>query len=475
MTYDQALSYINNYTWSTSRPGLDRTKELLKRLGDPQKSLKFVHVAGTNGKGSTCAMLGAILSEAGYKAGLYPSPYIEDFRERIEINGKMIPKNELANITEIVSKEADVMEDHPSQFELITAIGMLYYKKMGCDIVVLEVGMGGSLDSTNVIDAPEAAVITNIGLDHTEYLGDTIEKIAETKAGIIKPGSDVIVYDNVPSVMEVIEAACKKNGAVMYDTKGLTEPISHSLTGQSFIYHRYSLNDRYNSFENAYTVVSSAAKTDMELRLSLLGTHQLKNAAVVLKTIDVLIKKGFCISDEAIKKGLINVRWPARFEILSETPLFILDGGHNPQCADALSENIYKYIYKANIYDNSMTAENDMTGRSGSENTKDMRCVTFLIGMLADKDYERTLEIIRPYGVNYVCITPDSPRALKAAELVEAVKRTCRHEAHTVNICEENDIEKAIKKALLFGLPVVAFGSLYSAGDIRRTFRRLAL
>ena len=193
MNYEQALAYINDYTWSTSRLGLDRTKELLKRLGDPQKKLKFVHVAGTNGKGSTCAMLGAILSEAGYHVGLYPSPYIEDFRERIEINGEMISKEDLAAITEKVMKEADAMEDHPSQFELITAIGMLYYLEKSCDIVVLEVGMGGAMDSTNVIDPPEAAVITNIGLDHTEYLGATIEKIAETKAGSIKPGSDVIV------------------------------------------------------------------------------------------------------------------------------------------------------------------------------------------------------------------------------------------------------------------------------------------
>ena len=174
MTLQEAIDYINDFTWSTSRPGLERTEELLRRVGDPQKRLKFVHVAGTNGKGSTCAMLECILRNAGYRTGFYPSPFIEDFRERIQVNGEYISEEALTRITETVSREADAMEDHPSQFELITAIGMLYFEQTHCDIVVMEVGMGGSLDSTNVIDPPEAAVITNIGLDHTEFLGNKV-------------------------------------------------------------------------------------------------------------------------------------------------------------------------------------------------------------------------------------------------------------------------------------------------------------
>ena len=462
MNYEQALAYINDYTWSTSRLGLDRTKELLKRLGDPQKKLKFVHVAGTNGKGSTCAMLGAILSEAGYRVGLYPSPYIEDFRERIEINGEMISKEELAAITEKVMKEADAMEDHPSQFELITAIGMLYYLEKSFDIVVLEVGMGGAMDSTNVIDPPEAAVITNIGLDHTEYLGDTIEKIAETKAGIIKPGSDVIVYDKAPSVIDVIKKACERSGDKLYETKNLTETLSQSLDGQTFIYHRelacinYRMSDAKPETDmcgnNAAgpAAVSENEKEPLMLDLSRLGRHQLKNAAVVLMTVEVLKKRGWKISNDAVRAGLKNVQWPARFEVLSKEPLFILDGGHNPQCAEALAENIDTYICKK-----SRAKENDK------------RSVTFLIGILADKDYDRILELLKPYGVNYVCITPNNPRALEAKKLALEVKKKTN-----AAVCVADSIRDAIDKAVSYKIPVVAFGSLYSSGEIRKEFRK---
>ena len=206
MTAQEAISYIESQTWSTTRLGLERTRELLSALGDPQKSLKFVHVAGSNGKGSTCAMLDAILRRAGYTVGLYISPYIQDFCERMQVNGENIPPEILADITELVRRAADAMEDHPSQFELSTAIAMEYFRRQSCDIVVLEVGMGGALDSTNAIDAPEVAVITNIGLEHTEYLGDTLEKIAATKAGIIKPGCSCVCYDGAQEVTAVIRS-----------------------------------------------------------------------------------------------------------------------------------------------------------------------------------------------------------------------------------------------------------------------------
>ncbi len=453
MTYDEALNYINDFTWSTSRLGLDRTRELLERLDNPQRKLKFIHVAGTNGKGSTCAMLASILREAGLRAGLYPSPYLEDFRERIEVNGEMISKEELADITEAVRKEADSMADHPSQFELITAIGMLYYVRKKCDIVVLEVGMGGELDSTNVIDAPEVAVITNIGLDHTEYLGDTLEKIAATKAGIIKKGCDAVIYDNVPSVMDVIRKKCSTEGVRLYPTDGIIRAMSHSLSGQIFSYAG-------ESYE-----------------LSLLGEHQLKNAAVVLKTVEALRKRGWSISEEAVHRGLKNVIWKARFEVLSEEPLFILDGGHNPQCAEALAKNIEEYIYD----------EKEGEG----EDTKQGKCsrrdsVTFIIGMLKDKDYSKTLDILSPYGRNYVCITPDSPRALSGRKLAETIadkitqrnseanKRACE-DTEKIGIVTANNIPEAIETALSYRFPVVAFGSLYSAGEVRKAYLRKSL
>ena len=187
MTYEEALAYLENYTWSKPRLGLGRTRELTAKLGDPQKKLRCVHVAGSNGKGSTCAMTASILQAAGYKTGLYTSPYIQTFCERIQINGENIPEHRLAEVTEKLRDAAETMEDHPSWFEMVTAVAFQYYLEENCDIVVLEVGMGGEFDSTNVIDAPEVAVLTNIGLEHTEYLGDTIEAIARTYSGIIKP------------------------------------------------------------------------------------------------------------------------------------------------------------------------------------------------------------------------------------------------------------------------------------------------
>ncbi len=230
MTPQEAVAYIENYTWSASRLGLERTRELLHALGDPQKQLKFIHVAGSNGKGSTCAMLESILRCAGYRTGLYISPYIQQFCERIQIGGHNIPGERLAAITEQVQTIADHMADHPSQFELVTAIAMVYFQQEHCDIVVLEVGMGGALDSTNVIDAPEVAVITNIGLEHTEYLGSTLAEIAATKAGIIKPGCCTVCYDGAPEVTQVIAQVCREKGVPMHLAKwGTVKPLDHGL------------------------------------------------------------------------------------------------------------------------------------------------------------------------------------------------------------------------------------------------------
>lgn len=427
MTLQEAIAYIENYTWSTSRLGLERTVELLDRLGNPQDTLKFIHVAGTNGKGSTCAMTERILRAAGYRTGFYPSPFIENFRERIQVNGEYISEEALSRITETVSLAADAMEDHPSQFELITAIGMLYFKEKCCDIVVLEVGMGGALDSTNVIAPPLVAAITNIGLDHTEYLGDTVEKIARTKAGIIKPGTHAVSYKQLPAVEAVLREACAEKGV---DIHFAAEPheLGHSIDGQRFSY-------KGRSYE-----------------LALLGAHQLKNAAVVLEIIEQLRAQGYVISDNAISFGLREVRWPARFEVLGRQPLFILDGGHNPQCAEALTESIREYV-----------ADPD----HGEQ-------VTFLIGMLADKDYATTLGLLQPYGANYVCITPESPRALSAAKLAAAIRHIAADNNSPmphIEVCE--NISEAIVHASALRLPVIAFGSLYSAGTIRRTFREM--
>ena len=279
MTKQEAVDYINAHNWSQWRLGLGRITELLGRLGDPQNELRFVHIAGSNGKGSTCAMIERILREAGYRTGLFPSPYIEDFRERIQVCGEYISEEDLCEITEIVKKEADAMEDHPSQFELVTAIGMIYFCRQKCDIVVLEVGLGGEFDATNVIKAPEVAVITHIGLEHTEYLGDTLAKIARTKAGIIKTGSDVVLYENDPEVMEVVEEVCRERCCPLH-IAGFSriEPLESSLEGQTFVLHGAD--------------AEGMADPGEKLRLSLLGEYQLHNAVTALTVIEVLRERG---------------------------------------------------------------------------------------------------------------------------------------------------------------------------------------
>ena len=415
MTEAEAVAYIENYTWSTTRLGLERTRELLFRLGDPQKALRFVHVAGSNGKGSTCAMLASVLTAAGYQTGLYTSPHIQNFRERFQINGVPVSGARFAAVTERVRSAAEEMADHPSQFELSTAIAMLCFLAEGCDIVVLEVGLGGALDSTNAIDAPEVAVITNLGLEHTEYLGNTIEEIAAAKAGIIKPGCEVVCYDGAEEVTRVVQRVCREKGAILYPADfSQLEPLSRSLDGQEFLWR------------------------GRRFRIPLLGRHQLYNAAVALEAVQALRYRGWSIRAGAAQLGLARVRWPARFEVLAREPVFILDGGHNPQCAQALAGCLADYL-------------------PGEK-------VNIVMGVLADKDYAAILDTITPCAASFLCLTPDSPRALPAQQLAEELRRR-GFEAEAFA-----DTGEALKKALELGRPTVAFGSLYMAGAIRETF-----
>lgn len=398
MTYEEALDYLNTYGWNKTVLGLDRTSELLDRVGNPHKGLKFIHVAGTNGKGSTCAMVESVLRAQGYKTGFYPSPFIQDFRERIQVSGQMISKADLTRLTKTVADCAEAMDEHPTHFELITAIGMLYFKEQKCDIVILEVGMGGIYDSTNVIDAPEVAAICNIGLDHTEYLGNTLEEITWNKCGIIKSGCSVVSYDNLPCVMKVIEDTCAREGCKLY----------------------------------------RAADEDPEYEISLIGKHQKNNEKTVLAIVRALRERGWEISEDAVVKGLKETVWPARFELLRKDPVFILDGGHNPQCAQALVETLDEFL-------------------------PDRKAV-FIMGMLADKAYTEVLEIIMPYAVEFITLTPNSNRALSAEKLAETI-RSLGGKATAANNAKE-----AIRIAYDTGMPAVAFGSLYMAGDIRNEF-----
>lgn len=419
MNVNEALNYIHSVCWKGSIPGLSRTQELLRRLGDPQKTLKFIHIAGTNGKGSTAAMLDSILRAAGYRSGLYTSPFITCFNERMQVNGEMISDEELAEITEQVKPHAEAMADHPTEFELVTAIAMVYFARHACDIVVLEVGLGGELDSTNVIDTPEAAVICNIGYDHMEVLGDTLEKIASAKAGIIK-GGDAVIYRCADSVEAVFADRCKATGAVLHraDFDGL-HLVRSSFEGQIF---------------------DCGARKALELPL--LGQHQLRNAAVVLATVDVLTKKGWKISEAQLRTGLKTVSWPGRFELLRKDPVFIVDGGHNPQCIEALAKNIADYLPNMEI--------------------------TGLTGVMADKDYADMYRIVAPYITRFVTVTPGNPRALPAEKLAEALARYEKPVTACATVAE--GVRTAIAQTAPTGA-VVAFGSLYMVGDIRAAAR----
>ena len=418
MTETEAIAYIESYGWSTVRLGLDRTRQLVHELGDPQKKLKFIHVAGSNGKGSFCAMFASILRKAGYRTGLYTSPYIETFNERIQVNGRPISGERLAQVTERVRDIAEAMEDHPSQFELVTAVAVQYFFEEQCDIVVFEVGMGGALDSTNVIDAPELAVITNIGLEHTEYLGSTLEEIALTKAGIIKSGCSCICYDGAAEVTETVKKVCedKKVSFRTVDFSRL-KLIEASMDGQKFLWD------------------------GKEYCLSLLGPHQLHNAALVLTGVEVLRERGYLIPETSVKDGISEVTWPARLEILSRSPLFILDGGHNPQCAKALADSL-GFLLKG-------------------------QKAVILMGVLSDKNYTGMIDSIVPYAEVFVCVTVDSPRALEASE----IKKCVTERGIGAVVCDS--VTDGIGKALALSdgtVPVVAFGSLYMAGTIRAYF-----
>lgn len=420
MTGREAIEYISDYTWSKSRLGLSRTRELLNLLDNPQEKLKFIHVAGSNGKGSTCAMLSSILRSARYKTGLYTSPHIESFLERIQIDGENISEIRLAEITERVRDIADKMADHPSQFELITAIAMVYFYEENCDVVALETGMGGELDSTNIIPAPEVAVMTNIGLEHTEYLGKTLAQIAKTKAGIIKTGSECVCYDGDGEVTQIIKEACAVKD-VPFNIAKFSEikPLERSLRGQSFSFEGFIYG------------------------LPLIGSHQLKNAALALTAVEVLKRRGFNISQKAVFEGLKNAKWQARMEVLSQNPAFILDGGHNPQCAEALANTLKEYLIGEKV--------------------------TFLIGVLADKDAISIINSLIPFAERFVCVTPNSPRALAAQKLAEEIKKAC-----DVAVAVEDNFSDAVAACLKHDEPTVAFGSLYMVSDIRDAFKKVS-
>lgn len=416
MTYDEAIEYIHGVSSAFCKPGLERIGELCSALGNPQDELKFIHVGGTNGKGSVCSMLSSVLMASGLKVGLYTSPYIVEFGERIRINGENIPKEKLIALVEEIKPIAEAMSDKPTEFELITAIAFLYYKREGVDVVVLEVGLGGRLDSTNIIKSPLVSVITGISLDHTAILGDTVEAIAYEKAGIIKHGSQVVSGCRDKSADEVISSVAKDCGSDFYSVDYSLLTIKNAaLDGTVFDYKNYK-----------------------DIKISLLGSYQPRNAAIVLECVSLLREAGYTISDGAVREGMNSARWHARFEIISRNPRVIFDGAHNAEGIEAATESIKAYLGGERVY--------------------------LISGVLRDKDYTRIAETVSEVVMRAYTITPQNPRALSAEEYSE-VLRGFGVEAITVG-----DIEAAVKLALkdarADGATLVCLGSLYTYGEI---------
>ncbi len=421
MTYEEALNYIHSVTWKGSRPGLERISVLCDLLGHPEKQLKFIHVAGTNGKGSTCRMLSSILEKAGYRVGLYTSPFIERFNERIMLNGRDISDEDLARDTETVKQFADTMEDAPTEFELITAIAFVYYARVGCDFVVLECGLGGRLDSTNVIDSSVLSVITGIDMDHTAILGDTPAKIAAEKAGIIKPGIPVLFGEGVEEAEKVIrETARQKNSPYLRTDFTKITDISTDLTGTSF---------RFGG---------------KQVKINLHGLYQTRNTATVLTAVEMLRQSGVLIPDDAVDSGLLSAQWKARFEILADKPLVIYDGAHNPQGIAGAVENIAHYLAP-------------LTGDGK---------VLLLMGVMADKDHEKMISMLAPAAVKVFTVMPPNDRSL-ASSGVEREFEQFGTEAAAFDILEEG-VYAAVEEAVRTNRPLVCLGSLYMYADVKK-------
>ena len=423
MTYQEALDYIHSISWTFCKPGLERIAELCSRLGDPQKDLRFIHVAGTNGKGSFCSMLSSVLRESGLRVGLYTSPYIRFFNERMCIDGEPISNEELATLTQYVRPIADSMTDKPTEFELITAIAFEFFRRHNCDVVVLEAGMGGRLDSTNIIRNPYLSVITGIALDHTAFLGDTVEKIAAEKAGIIKDGAPVLFGGDDESAAAIIEATAKERGSLFYRTK----------------------------YKDIGNIRPSLEKTlfdfgeDKDIMIRLLGMYQPRNAANVIEAIRILRERGVDISDKAMREGLAAALWQGRFEVICKDPLMIFDGAHNPQGISSAVESIKTYFGNKKVY--------------------------LLTGVLRDKDYTAIAKDLSTVAKRAFTLTPDSPRALTAAEYSETLRSSGIESTAYETLSDA--LTAAMKSAKEDNVPLVCLGSLYVYSSLMDEMEKL--
>lgn len=423
MNYQEALDYLANLAKFGFNFGLGRIQELLKRLNNPHLALKVIHIGGTNGKGSTSAMLSAILQEGGYRVGAFTSPHLKSYTERYRINGAEISGEQVAVLLDELRPHLEAMVaegfEHPTEFEVGTALAFLYFNREKVDFLVVEVGMGGAIDSTNVVK-PLLSIITNVSMDHMDYLGHTIEEITLVKAGIIKPGAPVVTAAR-GEALGVIESVCldKKSPLYVVGRDLSWQPAAWNLSGQEF-----SLRGRRKYYEKLF--------------IPLLGRHQLVNAATAVAAAEVLMDLGVSLNGDVVRLGLARTRWPGRMEIVSQKPLVIIDGAHNYDGARCLRQALEEYF----------------PGRS----------IIMVIGMLGDK--ERALVAAELAGVaRAVVVTrPDNPRANNWRELAEEVRN------YTSEVYLLEDTGEAVRKALALAGPeevILVTGSLYMVGGAR--------
>lgn len=431
MTYNEAIDYIMSRRKFQKSSSHERIGRLLQLLGNPEKKLKFVHIVGTNGKGSVSTALSYILKNAGYKVGLFTSPYIVEFGERIQVNNEYISHEDIASLTSLIKEKTDYMESeelYPTVFEVTTALSFLYFAKENCHIVFLEAGIGGEHDSTNIIPPPLACVFTSISLDHTEMLGDTVEKIAKEKSGIIKKGSAVVSYPNkgesfgyIPQsheAIKVIQNKCEEIGCELFlpDTSKLTL-TENSIYGSQFIYD------------------------GIKIKTSLCGCHQIANMITAITVARCLKNKGFNIKEEHISSGIASFKIPGRMETVAHSPLIILDGGHNVGCMKALRSLIETYLKNKEV--------------------------TLLTSFMKDKDYETSLKIIAPLCKSIVLTQTDSLRG----EVPENLRNKISEFGGEI-VCEKDSLaayQKALELTEDSGVLIVA-GSFYLVSQIRNTF-----
>lgn len=419
MDYVSALNYIHDTYKFGSKLGLDNITCLLEKLGNPQDDLKVIHVAGTNGKGSTVSFISKILESAGYKVGIFTSPYLERFNERIRINDDHIPDSDLGRITGIVKEKVEEMLSegfaHPTEFEIVTAIAFVYYKQANVDFVALEVGLGGRMDSTNVVKQPIITVITPVALDHTEFLGNTLYEVAGEKAGIMKDNVPCVIYPQQAEAMKRIEEVATERSAPLtiasFDSLSIRET---TLEGTAFTYRN-----------KAYSI-------------GLCGAHQVNNAVVAMTVVEQLVDRNLCkLTHPQLLNGLTSTKWGGRFEVMSRDPLIIIDGAHNLHGATGLDQALETYLKDKNL---------------GA-----------VIGILGDKSYEAIIDLLAPRFSKVVVTEPDNPRALPMEQLGRLI------EGYDIDVTYDKDIISAVDKGLALkdvdGL--IIFGSLYMIGAVR--------